>query len=67
VSGWSFEKETRGPKHSRRAAPAGSVYWLDLHDGVRAEDLVREVWMNCVSDDEQDRLDGFGVAVVGVA
>ena len=26
---------------------------------------VQTTWMSCVSDEEQDRLDGFGLAVIG--
>ncbi|MBI2566868.1 MAG: CRISPR-associated protein Cmr3 [Candidatus Schekmanbacteria bacterium] len=65
VSGWDFE--TRRPKATRRAASAGSVYWLDLHG--RPDDRVRwaqQMWMSNISDGEQDRRDGFGLAAIGV-
>jgi CRISPR-associated protein Cmr3 len=61
VSGWSFEH--RAPKPTRRLAPAGSVYWVEVPDDAWA----RRVWMSNVSDDEQDRRDGFGLALVGAA
>lgn len=69
ISGWDFAP-TRpdsppGPKPSRRMAPAGSVYWVDLGKVDPAE-WARNLWMNCISDSPQDRLDGFGLAVVGV-
>lgn len=65
VSGWDFA--ARGPKATRRCAPAGSVYWVELPPGTSARDWASETWMTCVSDDEQDRRDGFGLALVGVA
>ncbi len=59
ISGWDFEK--RGAKAIRRMAPAGSVYWVDAPEGwANAQHL------NCISDDPQDRLDGFGLCAVGV-
>jgi CRISPR-associated protein Cmr3 len=65
ISGWDLE--ARGPKKSRRVVSAGSVYWIDL-DGAPLDRLrwAEEVMMTNVSDGEQDRRDGFGLAVVGV-
>ena len=65
ISGWDFV--TRKPKPTRRMAPAGSVYWVEVPKGGVARDWAKEVWMTNVSDEEQDRRDGFGLAVVGVA
>jgi CRISPR-associated protein Cmr3 len=65
ISGWDFARNA--PKRSRRLVSAGSVYWLDLQGSP--EERVRwaeRVWLSNVSDDEQDRRDGFGLAVVGV-
>jgi CRISPR-associated protein Cmr3 len=73
ISGWDLaasngEGQPKGrPKPTRRLAPAGSVYFLQL-EGAK-EDLRRwcdEAWLNCVSDDAQDRRDGFGLAALGV-
>lgn len=64
VSGWDLENKK--PKQSRRLAPAGSVFFLNLegsNDAIR--DWVKHMWMQCISDDEQSRFDGFGLAVVG--
>lgn len=64
ASGWDLEN--RKPKKSRRLAPAGSVFFLKLEgndDEVR--NWVRNIWMQCISDDEQSRNDGFGLAVLG--
>lgn len=65
VSGWDFEQ--RGPKPTRRLAPAGSVYYLEL-DGKpeQIEAWVKAIWFENVSDNEDDRLAGFGLAAVGV-
>lgn len=65
VSGWDFEKDR--PKPSRRMVAAGSVFWVDLI-GTKAQRLawLKGVWMQNVSDDPQDRRDGFGLALVGV-
>jgi CRISPR-associated protein Cmr3 len=65
ISGWDFEQ--RGPKPTRRMAPAGSVYWVRLGKDVDARAWAKGVWMHSVADDRQDQNDGFGLAVVGVA
>lgn len=64
VSGWDME--ARRPKPTRRMAPAGSVYFLAL-DGTPAARAawLDATWMRCVSDDDQDRRDGFGLAALG--
>ncbi len=67
VSGWDFE--TNKPKATRRLAPAGSVYWLRLKDEVDDNQFrgwLERTSMHCISDNPQDRLDGFGLAIVGV-
>lgn len=63
VSGWCFEK--RGPKPTRYMAPAGSVYWLSIPGGAAAWATDRH--LTCISDDLQDRLDGFGLIAIGRA
>ena len=65
VSGWDFEKG--GPKFTRRLAPAGSVYFLSLMGNKpdAIEQWVEAMWMQAVSDNDQDRWDGFGLAVPG--
>jgi len=66
VSGWDMRAGR--PKPSRRAVPAGAVYWLELKGSADARvGWAREVWMKNVSCDPQDRLDGWGLAMVGVA
>lgn len=75
VSGWDYD--LRSAKPTRRLVPAGSVYFLKLQgDTTQIEQWVKQLWMNCISDDahdssdttrqpHQERLDGFGLAVVG--
>ncbi len=66
VSGWDLEK--RGPKPTRRLAPAGTVLFLSFERTDKVEaigDWCKDIWMKCISDNEQDRLDGFGLAVLG--
>lgn len=65
VSGWDFAKGERKP--TRRLAPAGTVYFLKLDgDSAAVKRWIDTIWMHCVSDGEQDRCDGFGLAVLGV-
>lgn len=65
VSGWDFAK--RQPKGTRRLVAAGSVFWLDLAGSPEARLAWAEgVWMHNVSDDLQDRRDGYGLAALGV-
>ena len=59
LSGWDYV--TRGPKATRFLAPAGSVYFFDVLDGGDATGL----HLASISDDEQDRLDGFGLVLCG--
>jgi CRISPR-associated protein Cmr3 len=64
VSGWSLEAGRVGPKPVRRLVPAGAVYFFEVKDGTPAE-LAERLWLQPVSDDPQDRQDGFGLAVWG--
>ncbi len=66
VSGWSLEPPTQRAKPTRRLAPAGTVLFLKLAGDRQAiERWAERIWMRCVSDEEQDRRDGFGLAVLG--
>ncbi|PZA07711.1 MULTISPECIES: type III-B CRISPR module-associated protein Cmr3 [unclassified Meiothermus] len=62
VSGWSLR--AKQPKAVRWMVPAGSVYFFEVLEGNPADLL--ESWLRPVSDDEQDRKDGFGLALWGV-
>jgi len=65
ISGWDMA--AGGPKPVRRAAPSGSVYWVRFDDGLDVSTWLGAIWLSCVSSAQQDRRDGFGLAVVGVA
>lgn len=63
VSGWSLAPPI-GPKPIRRMAPAGSVYFFGVEGGEAR--MLAQRWLQSVCDDEQDRLDGFGLALWGI-
>jgi CRISPR-associated protein Cmr3 len=64
VSGWDFEHDR--PKPTRRLAPAGTTFFLELNgEEESVNQWIDAMWMQCVSDDEQDRRDGFGLATLG--
>ncbi len=65
VSGWDFVKDK--PKPTRRLAPAGSVYYLKLEflENLNLQNWLDEIWLQGISDENQDRLDGFGIATIG--
>lgn len=62
ISGWDFVKKS--PKPTRRMCPAGTVLFLKLSGDI--ENWIDKIWFRCVSDSEQDRKDGFGLAALGV-
>ncbi len=66
VSGWDML--AKKPKPSRRLAPAGSVYFVDLSGVDDIEAWVRDRWMRVLPEqpNQQSRCDGYGLAVVGV-
>jgi len=67
VSGWSLANlkgQPRGPKPVKRVVPAGGVYFFEVVDG-KAADLA-DRWLEPISDHDQDRLDGFGLAAWGI-
>ena len=59
-SGWDLAKHR--PRPTRKLAPAGATYWFDILDGADAKTL-EALWLASVCDDEQDRHDGFGLAL----
>jgi len=62
VSGWDYAK--RVPKAVRWLVPAGSVFFFEAEGDT--SQLASSAWLAPVSDDEQDRRDGYGLAVWGV-
>ena len=59
-SGWDLALGQ--PRATRKLAPAGSTYWFRILDGANEETL-EPLWLANISDDAQDRLDGFGLAL----
>lgn len=57
-----FDLARRQPKPTRRAVPAGSVYYFELLSGS-SEELVQQVHNHSISDEESQA--GFGVTFVG--
>ncbi|MGB9631795.1 MAG: type III-B CRISPR module-associated Cmr3 family protein [Chloroflexaceae bacterium] len=64
ISGWDLHLGK--PRQTRRLAPAGSVYFIEWPAGVDVRAWIDATWMQNISDNEQDRRDGFGLAVLGV-
>jgi CRISPR-associated protein Cmr3 len=62
VSGWNIRENQA--KAVRYMVPAGSVYFFKTPEGKQKQIL--ENWLKPVSDNEQDRKDGFGLALWGV-
>lgn len=62
LSGWSYE--TGGPKPLSRLVPAGSVYFFEILEGDGGQ-LV-SLWLEPISDDEEARNDGYGLALWGL-
>lgn len=59
-SGWDLARQE--PRPTRKLAGAGSCYWFRLLTPATPEALAR-LWLNSVCDQEQDRRDGFGLAL----
>ena len=59
-SGWDLK--ARQPRPTRKLAPAGAMYWFRIVDGAD-EKALEHLWLANVSDEEQDRRDGFGLAL----
>lgn len=75
ISGWSLENYAPengkirlkpGPKPIRRLVPAGSVYFFEIKGDGNAAVLAKSLWLKSVCDDDQDRRDGFGLALWGI-
>lgn len=75
ISGWSLvnweDKSGKngpkpGPKPIRRLVPAGSVYFFEIEGDGDAAALANSLWLKSVCDNDQDRRDGFGLALWGV-
>jgi CRISPR-associated protein Cmr3 len=63
LSRFALDPRHRGPRPLRRMVPAGSIYFFEVRQGDGA--ALADRWLQSVCDDEQDRRDGFGLAVWG--
>lgn len=61
-SGWDLAR--RRPRPTRKLVTAGATYWFDVV-GACDIDSLAALWLANVCDDEQDRRDGFGLALPG--
>ena len=59
-SGWDLAKSR--PRPTRKLAPAGTTYWFSILAGADTKTL-EPLWLASVCDDDQDRRDGFGLAL----
>ena len=74
ISGWSLQKINHrgrldpagvpGPKPIRRMVPAGGVYFFKVIGGGNPSSL-SDLWLDPISDADQERRDGFGLATWG--
>ncbi len=69
LSGWDLHKAKtengNGHKALRRMVPAGSAYFFEILSDHTAWNLAENLWLAPVSDDDQDKNDGFGLALWG--
>ena len=63
VGGWDMAKGKAKPTY--RAVPAGSVYYFELDDKNRIDDLIAAFHYQNISDERSE--EGFGLALIGVA
>ena len=63
VGGWDMAKGEAKPTY--RAVPAGSVYYFELMDRDRIDDLIAAFHYQNISDERSE--EGFGLALIGVA
>ena len=63
VGGWDMAKGMAKPTY--RAVPAGSIYYFELLDKSRIDDLIETFHYKNISDERSE--EGFGFALIGVA
>ena len=63
IGGWDMKKNK--PKSTRRAVPAGSVYYFKILDGCCVDEIVNTFHYKNISDYQAK--EGYGLCFVGVA
>jgi CRISPR-associated protein Cmr3 len=63
ISGWDLA--AWHPKGARKAVAAGATYWFDVV-GEPPAGWASRLWLAPISDQPQDRRDGFGLVVPGL-
>ncbi len=63
VGGWDMAKGEAKPNY--RAVPAGSVYYFELMDKNRIDDLIAAFHYQNISEERSE--EGFGLTLIGVA
>ena len=61
-SGWDLAQCR--PKPTRKLVAAGATYWFEVI-GACDTDALATLWLASICDDQQDRRDGFGLALPG--
>lgn len=61
ISGWDLKKWE--PKLARKAVAAGATYWFEIID--KPPGWEQKLWLASISDEEQDRRNGFGMIIAG--
>lgn len=59
ISGWDLREQR--PRAARKAVASGATYWFEVLDGDATQ--LSQLWLIALSDDDQDRRDGFGIAL----
>ena len=62
ISGWDLKRWQ--PKPARKAVATGATYWFEILGSPPAA-WVQDLWLTPLSDDVQDRRDGYGLALPG--
>jgi len=63
ISGWDLLNQQA--KAARKAVAAGATYWFEII-GEPPADWVERLWLAPISDEAQDRHDGFGLVIPGI-
>ena len=63
TSGWDLK--VKAPRAAKKAVAAGAVYWFEIIDDA-PKDWAPKLWLQSICDGEQNRRDGWGLALIGL-